>query len=266
MCAELNKWTDDAELALQLFPLLANEVFDFAMSLSAAKRTSYALLKGEIIKEYDGSYLESKYADELAARMLRRDADLTALMIDLKRLAEKAYPKFSGEDRETLVMNQFIRSLPAATRKQVLLQPKLENCSGLLETAKKIMEVEKGTSSSTVAAVVNPMDEMKAAIELLTEKVQSLSQGASVARVSQSQETQRFRGPFRGECYKCHEKGHMARDCRKQSSVCGTCGNPGHTENNCAMKKRGQEVCTKCGNPGHKEENCALNWRKSGFQ
>ena len=168
-----------------------------------------------------------------------------------------------------LVLNQFIRSLPAATRKQVLLQPKSEDCSAVLATAKKIMEIEKGTSSSTIAAVANPMDEMMQAIEYLTEKVQSLeglSQGASVARVSQGQENPRFRGPFRGECYKCHQKGHMARDCHKERSLCGTCGNPGHTEDNCALKKRRHEVCTKCGNPGHKEDNCALNWKKSGFQ
>ena len=82
MCASLNKWDKDDELAFQLFPLLADHVFDFAMSLPEATRKSYQLLKDAIIKEYDGASLASGYADQLAGRKLAKEEDLTTFMTD----------------------------------------------------------------------------------------------------------------------------------------------------------------------------------------
>ena len=73
MCASLNKWEDDAESAFQVFPLLADHVFDFAMSLPEATRKSYKAVKKAIIAEYGGASLASAYADQLAGRKWSRD-------------------------------------------------------------------------------------------------------------------------------------------------------------------------------------------------
>ena len=90
------------------------------------------------------------------------------------------------------------------------------------------------------------MEEMITAVGELTRMMGDVLGAASVSRIQQPQSSSLYKGrpfQFKGNCYKCGEAGHMARDCRKQqmgakARVCGICENPRHEAEQCAMRGR----------------------------
>ena len=269
-CCTANKWEDNVEKALQVIPLFGDKVFDFAMGLAEQTHVSYEALKAAVIQEYDCSDLEENYAILLQGMRLLPEEDMVVYMNRLKETARKAYPQFSQEIRDSLVMNQFRIGLSPEARRQVHLNPtKAESCNELLKQAKLVQQVEKSISKGVCARMQEGEDDrfsvMLRKLDQLSGEVAELrgemtSAEGAIARVN----TTPFRTShenFNGVCRKCNKWGHMARDCRNKN-VCHTCGNPGHAEMNCALNRAHKEIlCQKCGNRGHREETCRYTGR-----
>ena len=285
LACTLNKWETDAEKVGQLFPLLSDKVFDFVTGLSEDDKKVYATVKKKVLAEYEDVELEETYAEQFSKLRLGKEDDLGTFMAELKRLVAKGYPTFSEADRAKLVMNQFLKSLSSGARSHIMLQPKEEtitmaSCDEMLSKARLMHQIERTPSSSEgprVAAVeaegTNPqMDKVLSALEDLTKLVGESIAAPAVARVQDARQGQFSRSPqnrtaqFRGNCFKCGDKGHMARNCtravNKSRSVCGVCGNTGHEDRDCMLNRRSQKSCGICGNPGHDSKDCAMRGRR----
>ena len=285
LCCDLNKWETDGDKVGQLFPLLADKVFDFASDLPDTDKTVYKNLKKRILAEFEDVELEEMYAERFTALKLGKDEDLGSFMATLKRLVVKAYPSFNEADRAKLVMNQFMKSLSGGTRSHIMLQPKEEvltmaSCDEMLSKARKMHQIERTPSSQEgqrVAAVEvekenTQLDKILVALEDLTKVVGATAAAPSVARVQGSSQAQGNRSTrnrssqFKGNCFKCGEPGHMARSCGKvmglqYTAICKLCGNRGHEEPDCMLRRR-QKSCKLCGNVGHEADDCAMRGKK----
>ena len=295
LCATLNKWESNEDKIGQLYPLLADKVFLFLTSISADKRDTYDKVKKLIVDEYEDTELEETYAEQFTQRRMRPGEDLSMLMADLKTMVKRGYPSFSAADRAKLVYNQFMRSVSPAVRQHILLHvPKVENanfsmatCDDLLETARKVEQVQripgdqsKSIPKQTVASVSEPTDDnfskVMSALEAMTDK---MTEALTIAAVSNSPSPVSHRGSrnsqgsggynrggnrdrFPGECYKCGNYGHRARECKRLPTICSVCGNTGHRDSDCALRRKQGALCGLCGNTGHKASDCAMRYRK----
>lgn len=55
------------------------------------------------------------------------------------------------------------------------------------------------------------------------------------------------------QCYRCGEKGHIAKDCRSGETRCYRCNGSGHVAKDCKFRNA---VCHNCHNTGHIKSAC----------
>lgn len=228
------KWTKE------LLSLLEDEPFRTAQQLGLKDSQDYTTVKNSLQQQFapDGNELEWQY--RLQSRCQRADEQLAEFAGALRVLADKAYPKWSGEQRQELSRNQFVQGLRSATTQLQLMREMPNTLTEALtracqleavESAQKRLHIEKharetraldiadGTSTQScstehgrnIEPQVSPqVDELARLVRRLTEEVAKLrSTEADPMRPIRA----RRRQPT---CWGCGAPGHVRRECPQQ--------------------------------------------------
>lgn len=188
LCSEANEWKDDVMLK-RLPTLLSGKAFAVFERLPAENKESYKGLSEALTIAFGGD-ATGKHIAIMAFRSRARkpDEDIQVFAYNLEALLRRAMPALRGNERDTLLKQQFIEGVAATLKKELLQRP------GLLysETVSIAQQLDLAirVSSNHVESQINQLtpsslspsasqsgliSQMMANMEILTEKVNQLS-------------------------------------------------------------------------------------------
>ena len=110
MYAKINNW-DPREQALYLATRMRGEAQRIVTDLTDSDRTDFKKLKAALSKRFCPEEKASLMQVEFKNRKRKKGEELSDLLLDLKRLARLAYPKYKGGILEQLVGDKFLEVL-----------------------------------------------------------------------------------------------------------------------------------------------------------
>ena len=242
--ADVNEWDDEQKLKWLKVRLTGRAQKAF-QHLPEASRATFNLAKAALKMRFEPESRTTRYQAEFQSRRKKTSEGWADFADDLQSLAEKAYPSLQHEARERLAINAYLQQL---TQPQVAFSVKQRNPETLDDAVAATLEMESYVESphnragavstlqpeteAAIVAVIGPVEKLTRMVERLTEQVETLQEEASRARCQPADEG-RDRHPryregrqepgnrrpkqqsrtFDGEYWRCHERGHIARNC-----------------------------------------------------
>ena len=239
--AKWNYWNYD-ECGLQLAICLIDEAREVLSCLPAHLQNDYDSLKSALTSRYSPAGKESQYAHELMNRTCRSDETVTAFGQNLRRLASKAYAD-KVDDR--ILLSLFIKGLPdkgmqkhvhfskpstladaicLASEYECFDRPSETKASSKMHKPRDTMispveQTSKSEDSRTDKALTGTLDSMMNVLRDLGSKINQMGN-------KQSHQSYPKQSSFKGDCFSCHERGHIQRFCpnkkRQPNKTSGT--------------------------------------------
>ena len=234
--AAVNEW--NAEQKLQWLKVrLTGRAQKAFQRLLAVMQATFDAAKASLTGRFEPTSRKTRYQAEFLARRKMASEGWADLADDLQSLVDKAYPSLQDEARERLAINAYLQQLG---QPQVAFSVK-QKCPNTLDDAVTVtLEMESYVSSpnctgviSTLqpksepasVAVIGPVEKLTRMVERLTERVKILQLEASRASRqptdTNSQRPKQQPGRprmFDGECWRCHQCGHIACNCTQSRS------------------------------------------------
>jgi hypothetical protein len=186
--AEVNGWDDAAKLRW-LRVRVTGRAQKALHLLPETSRGTYAAARAALKARFDPESRHTRYQAEFQARRKKATEGWADFADDLKALADKGYRTLPEEAREQLAINAFLQQLAPP------------------QVAFSVKQKRPGTEELACCPVseTSKLDKLTRVVEQLTEQVGRLQ--------SERRSRQRRTCQFAGECWKCQQPGHMARDC-----------------------------------------------------
>lgn len=224
--AAVNGW-DDAQKLKWLRVRLIGRAQKALHRLPETSRTTYEVTRTALKARFDPESRQTRYQAEFQTRRKRTGEGWADFADDLKVLADKAYPSLREEAREQLTINAYLLQL---TNPQVAFAVKQKQPRTVDEVVSATLEMESYLVSPGHAGIASTLqaeeeltvcpvsredrvEKLSHAVEQLTEQVKRLQQGMGTGDQRAGVTMPALRRPFSGECWKCHRRGHMARNC-----------------------------------------------------
>ena len=227
--AAVNGWSDEQKLKW-LRVRLTGRAQKALHRIPEASRTTYEATRAALKARFDPESRQTRYRAEFQTRRKKASEGWADFADDLKSLVDKGYPDLQDEAREQLAINAFLQQL---TPSPVAFSVKQKRPSTLDDAVAATLEMESYVSSQTVVASMSPsseevavcpvsetnrLEKLTRAVEQLTERVEKLQRDGPTQptpRVDQPRPgaPTRPRRYFSGECWNCHRRGHVARNC-----------------------------------------------------
>ena len=245
--AVVNGWDDEQRLQW-LRVRVTGRAQKALHRLTETATVSYEATRDALRERFEPESRRTRYQAEFQVRRKRPGEGWADLADDLRSLADKAYPALQEEARERLSINAFLTQLP---QPQVSFSVRQKQPSTLDDAVAATLEMESYLPSQQLASVstavsrpdedsttncrnvdaVDPVSHLTRMVEKLADQVEKLQvQTANASsrmewsptsegqpgRVSFRPSRGSFRASRRGvamECWNCHRRGHLARNC-----------------------------------------------------
>ena len=232
MVAKANDWNGD-EKGLQLAAHLAYPASGVLSSLSSSLRQEFNAIRAELLSLYRSGHTEELSRAELRAKQRKPNEALSTLAHDIKKKTRQAYPTASPSVQETIATDQFICALGrgseiswwvhqskpktikeatnAALDWESWRTPQEQKRVRAIDVKPAVPNVPHDNSINN-ANISHMMEELTTNMKkLLDDKLKHLTAPAT---------TNTTRKPWQHsqiECYECRQKGHIRRNCPKNT-------------------------------------------------
>ena len=218
ICSKANVW-EDATKALKLPTLLEGEALAVWLDLSEDDQKNYGTAKGKILERMSPASFVS--LDHFHTRKIHPGESLSVYLYALKKLLEQAMLGLDASTRDKLILHQLLAGLPPLISKQLRASGQVEDLEEVMKRAKLLMTIETHEDKvATVQPEISNVEQLRHQINLLSEQVAALT-------------TQQSTGRSPIMCYRCHQLGHIQRNCPTLQRSCYLCGRKGHLAREC---------------------------------
>lgn len=193
LVADANEWTS-ADKGINLACSLRGNAQQILRDLPVEERKNYDSILHALKRRFDPEEREKQHKNEFRSRHKRREESITDYGFALNRLASSAFPKMSYDDREDLVVEQFVLGLPSR------------------ELAWHVSSRNPETLDKAVGLAIE--------FDCFNKRFEDRKPAEKPVRTVQREKKQedgdqesKFRFQAGLYCFKCHEEGHPERLC-----------------------------------------------------
>ena len=227
--ADVNEWDDEQKLKWLRVRLTGRAQMVF-QRLPAEARASYAEATSALMERFEPKSRKIRFQVEFQTRRKKKIEGWADFADDLKTLVDKAFPDLQQEAREHLALQSYLQQLeqpqvafgvrqkrPTTLDEAVSLTLEMETymlSPTRASTTISTVEQNEPPEESTAVASVDQTAKLAGLLERLVTRVEKLEQHrTSSGTFSQSiSQLPRCMSTFRGQSWRCHKPGHMARD------------------------------------------------------